>query len=716
MLSQKFQTKIGNREMEVEIGGFAEQASGSCLIKWGQTSLLCTAQLGEEKEGIDFFPLSCEYEERYYAAGKIGGSRFIRREGRPTPEAVVVARMIDRTLRPLFPSALKREVQTIATCLSWDEQNDPAVLGILGTSLALLISEIPWEGPVGAVRVGKIGEKFLINPTYEEREEGEMDIVLSGIEKEGKILINMIEGEAKEVSEETIKKAYQIAAPFIKKSIEFQKEIAQKIGKEKIKVFPEKISPSLEKKVKDILGSKLESALYQQDKLQRQKAVREIWEEIEEEIKKEFGEEKVSQGKMILAKETERLFKHNILKEERRPDGRKLDEIRPLEIKVGLLPRTHGSGFFARGLTKVLSILTLGSPGDQLLLEGMEVSGSKRFLHHYNFPPYCAGEVKKLGPPSRREIGHGMLAERALKWVIPDFDQFPYTIRIVSEVLSSNGSTSMASVSAACLALMDAGVPIKKPVAGIAIGMVKKSDKEWKLLTDIQGPEDHYGDMDFKVAGTEEGITALQMDVKTDGIGEEILEESLERARKARLEILERIKKVISAPRSHLSPFAPRVFTLEINPDKIGLVIGPGGATIKQIIEKYNVTVDIEENGKIFVSGEEEKKVKEAVKKIKQITKDIEIGDVFQGKVKKILDFGVIVEIAPGREGLCHISELAPQRIKKIRDVIKVGQILPVKVIHIDELGRVNLSAKQAGFSLSNLPQHKNKRFYAPRR
>ncbi|MBZ9572806.1 polyribonucleotide nucleotidyltransferase [Patescibacteria group bacterium] len=731
MQKDSFQIKLGEKEIKIEVGGLAAQASGCCLMKSGETSVLCTAQIGEEKTELGFFPLTCDYEERYYAAGKIGGSRFIRREGRPSAEAVLISRMIDRAVRPLFPENLKNEVQLIATCLSWDEKNDPATLGLVGSSLALSLSEIPWPGPVGVVRIGKIGENFILNPDYEERENGELDLIFAGIEKEDEILINMIEGDGKEISEKVIARAYNFVLPYIKNLIDFQKEIARKMAKEKILIPTPEVDPAFQAETKKFLAKKLEKALYQKEKQKRNSDLESLEEELREKIEKELGEEpstraklgaglvphrnevsgagKIEQALDIFEKEKERILKENILKKGKRPDGRKLDEIREIEIKAGILPRTHGSGFFSRGLTKILSILTLGAPGDQQLLEGMEISGKKRFIHHYNFPPYSAGEVRPLRGPGRREIGHGMLVEKALRNLVPSFDDFPYTIRVVSEVLSSNGSTSMASVSSVSLALMDAGVPIQRPAAGIAVGMIKKSDSEWKILTDIQGPEDSSGDMDFKVAGSQKGITALQMDVKTNGITLEILNEALGRAKRARLEILEKMKEVLARPRPKLSPFAPRVYVLQIDPGKIGLVIGPGGKVINEIIENCGVSIDIEESGKVYVTAEKETAAKKAVDWIRNITKEIKVGEVFQGKVKRILDFGAMVEIFPGQEGLVHISEFISQRINKVRDVVREGDIIPVKVINIDELGRINLSAKQAGFRPKNYYGRKRK-------
>ncbi len=716
MQNKIFKTKIGDKELIVQLDGLAEQASGCALVRYGDTSVLATAQLGEERPEMGFFPLTCEYVERYYAAGKILGSRFIRREGRPTTEAVLASRMIDRAIRPLFPKEIANEIQVIATCLSWDGENDPAVLGLLGASLALGLSQIPWPGPVGVVRVGRVGEKLILNPNYEEREEGDLDLVFAGIEssaksgragEQGDIFVNMIEAGAEEVSEEVIVKAYDFAKLYIRETIDLQKEIIKKHGKEKTSVpEPVKLEPALEKKIRKALAKDLEKAFYQKDKLERHRAWLGLEDKILEDFREEIGEAGASRVRTIFLEETEKMVKENILEKEKRPDGRKLDEFREIGCDVGIVPRTHGSGVFVRGLTRVLSILTLGAPGDQQLLEGMEISGKKRFLHHYNFPPYCSGEVKRLGSPKRREIGHGMLAEKALLPLIPSIEDFPYTIRVVSEVLSSNGSTSMGAVSAASLALMDAGVPLTRPAAGIAVGLITDdSGKKIKFLTDIQGPEDHHGEMDFKVAGTEKGITVMQMDVKSLGITREILKGGLEKAKKARMSILSEMKKKISKPRKELSVFAPRVYTLQINPEKIGAVIGTGGKVINEIIDECGVSIDIEDSGKVFVTAEKAEAAQKAVAWIKNLAREFKVGEVFQAKVTRILDFGAMVEVAPGQEGLVHISQFAPFRIEKIQDVVKVGDIIPVKIINIDVQGRINLSAKDAGFK----PKMKNK-------
>jgi len=680
----EYKIKIGEREMVFETSNLTDQASGACFLKYGGTVVLSTACLSSyEKEQVEFFPLTVEYEERYYAAGKIKGPRYIKRETRPSDEAICNARMVDRAIRPLFPKDLKKEVQIINTVLSWDGENDPDVLALLASSFSLLISEIPWQGPVGALRVGKIGEKFIINPTYKEKEESEIDVVFSGVKRNGEILINMIEGGFSEVNEKTLLEAFDFARPEIEKLIDFQEKISKEIGKKKIPLKEKEKDPLFEEELRKFLGNRLKEAIFQKEKSDKFL-----------QLKKEYLEfvnlrfpERVFEALRFLEKEAEKLLAKEIIENGIRPDGRKIDEMRKISCQVSVLPRTHGSAIFCRGQTKSLSILTLGAPGDVQLLDGMEISGKKRFMHHYNFPPYSVGEISPLKGPGRREIGHGMLVERALLPIVPDFEQFPYTIRIVSEILSSNGSTSMASACSSSLALMDAGVPIKRPVAGIALGLVTNERGDYKILTDIQGPEDHYGDMDFKVAGTEKGVTAIQMDLKIDGISRKIFEEALERGKKARLEILKTMEKVLPRPREALSPFAPKILTIQINPEKIRDVIGPGGRVINEIISETGVSIDIEETGKIFVTAEKEEAAKKAIAWIKNITREVKVGEVFQGKVKRVLSFGALIEILPGQEGLLHISQIKKQRGLKL----KVGEIIPVKVISIDELGRINL-------------------------
>ena len=696
---EKFKLQIGGRELKIEIRNLAEMAAGSCLVQYGDTLVLSTVVISErEREGIDFFPLTVDYEERYYAAGKILGSRYIRRESRPSDEAILTSRLIDRTIRPLFPKDLKREVQIVVTCLSWDRENDPDIIGLVAASLVLSFSKVPWSGPISAVRVGKIGDEFILNPTYEQRESSCLDLVVVGVEKSGEILINMMEAEASEISEEVISKATEWAMPYLKKLIDFQNQIIKKVYlPEKILITAARQDLELEKEIEEFLGARLEKALYQPKKAERIEDINNLKEELISYI--EEGHPQMGKGKYardFFEKEIERLVHENIILKERRPDGRKLDEIREISCEAGILPRTHGSGLFCRGQTKSLSILTLGAPRDVKLLEGMEIVGKKRFMHHYNFPPYSTGEIKPMRGPGRRDIGHGMLAEKALLPLIPSFEEFPYTIRIVSEILSSNGSTSMASVSSSSLALMDAGVPIKKPATGIALGLMQNAKGDYKILTDIQGPEDHYGDMDLKVAGTKDGICAIQMDVKITGISQKILKEVLEQGKRARLQILDKMAKVIEKPRPELSPFAPRILTIQISPEKIREVIGPGGRVINEIIEECGVSIDVEDNGKIFVTAEKEEAAKKAITWIKNITREVKVGEIFQGKVKRILDFGAFVEILPGQEGLVHISQLAPYRVKRVEDIVKLGEILPVKVISIDEQGRINLSLKEA--------------------
>ena len=727
MENKTFKLELGNRELKIEVRNLAEQASGSVLVQYGDTLVLATAVMAnQEKEGMDFFPLTVEYEERYYAAGKILGSRWMRREGRPSDEAIITARFIDRAIRPRFPKHLKREVQVVVTCLSWDGENDPDIIGLIGASLALSLSNIPWQGPVACLRVGEKEKEFILNPTYQEREKSNFDLALAAVssplaqylgnKKGDDILINMIEAEGNEVEEKTILEAIDFAKPYLEKLINLQLEVTKKEGKEKLDIAEPPKDLELENEVKDFLGDKLEKALFQEKKAQRMgkedksassssplqsrssmDEVNDLKEELAYYIEGKYpGLGKTAYTKEYFEREIEKLVHENIIFSEKRVDARKLDEIRNLECEAGLLPRTHGSGLFIRGQTKALSILTLGAPGDVRLQEGMEIVGKKRFMHHYNFPPYSTGEVKPMRGPGRREIGHGILAETALSPLIPGSDDLPYTIRIVTEILSSNGSTSMASVSSSSLALLDAGVPIKRPAAGIALGLMQDYKGKYKILTDIQGPEDHHGDMDFKVAGTKEGITALQMDVKIEGIGEGIIKETLSQAKKAREEILAKMAKTLSEPRKELSPFAPRILILQINPDKIREVIGPGGKVINGIIEECGVLIDIEDTGRIFITAEKEEAGKKATEWIKNITREVKVGEIFQGRVTRILNFGAFVEILPGQEGLVHISELAPYRVGKVEDVVKVGEIIPVKVISIDEQGRINLSLKAA--------------------
>ena len=690
----KFQIEVGGKNLEVQFKSLAEKANGSCLVKYGDTMVLATAVMSDRaREGIDFFPLTVEYEERFYAAGKILGSRFMRREGRPSDEAMITARAIDRAIRPRFPKGLRREIQVVITCLSWDTENDPDVIGLLAASIALSVSDIPWAGPIAALRVGKKDNALILNPTYEEREKNkELDLLLAGMGGQD-FLLNMIEMEGDQTDEKIIMSAYEFAIPELKKLISFQEEIIAKNGKEKITIAEPPREPELEKEITDFLKEKLEQALYSEGP-DRMKKVNDLREDLICFIEGKYPG-KAGYVKSYFENETDRLVHKNVLEKEKRPDGRKLDQVREIKVEAGILPRTHGSGLFMRGETKALAILTLGAPSDVRLLEGMEIRGKKRFMHHYNFPPYCSGEVKPMRGPGRREIGHGMLAEKALLGLVPEFEEFPYTMRTVTEILSSNGSSSMAAVSAASLALMDAGVPIKAPATGIAIGLMRNQKGDYKLLADIQGPEDHHGDMDFKVAGTRKGITAIQMDVKIDGISGKMLKEALDLGKKIREQILDKMAELLPGPRQKLSVWAPRIYTLQIKPEKIREVIGPGGKVIHEIIEKCEVGIDIEDSGKVFITAEKEEAGQKAMAWIKNITKEVKVGEIFEGKVKRILNFGAFVEILPGQEGLVHISQLAAHHVEKVEDIVKIGDVVPVKVVSIDEQGRINLSIKE---------------------
>ena len=693
--------KLGDREIAITLDTWAEQADGSCVIQSGETVTLVTAVMSKQEiANQGFFPLTVDYEERFYAAGKILGSRYMRREGRPSDEAIITARLIDRAIRPLFPKGFKKEVQVIATCLSWDGSHDPDTAGLLGASIALSLSGIPWGGPLGVVRIGRLNGKLILNPTYQERAESDLDFVLAAVKKGNDLLFNMIEAESDETPDNVYEEALAFAKPFLLQLIEFQEQLIKERKPQKVEFQNglKETKEQLQSEIREWLGDKLQNALFQGDKHARMEAVDALRKELETHLQERHPNGlQLNLVKDIFEDATDRAVHQGALAREERVDGRKLNEIRPLACEAGLLPRTHGSGLFSRGQTKTLSMLTLGAPGDQRLLEGMEFIGKKRFMHHYNFPPYAPGEVKPLRGPGRREIGHGMLAEKALFPVVPDPDQFPYTIRIVTEVVSSNGSTSMASVCSSTIALMDAGVPIKRPVAGISMGLMMSEDgTAYKLLTDIQGPEDHHGDMDFKIAGTKEGITAIQLDVKLLGITEQIFKETLTEAKRVRHHIIDEvITKKIAEPRPQLSQWAPKIFTIQINPEKIGLVIGSGGKTINKITEEYDVEIDIEESGQIFVTAQDKDNGQKAIEWIHNLTREFQVGEIVKGTVKRILEFGAFVDIG-GQEGLIHISQLAAKRVNKVQDVVNIGDVVPVKIIEIDELGRINLSLKEA--------------------
>ncbi|HPP32071.1 MAG TPA: polyribonucleotide nucleotidyltransferase [Soehngenia sp.] len=679
---------LAGRELSITVGKVAQQANGSCLVRYGDTVTLVTAtQSKEPREGIDFFPLSVDYEEKLYSVGKIPGG-FIKREGRPSEKAILTSRLIDRPIRPLFPDGFRNDVQVIATVLSVDQDNSPEIAAMIGSSIALSVSDIPFNGPTGSVQVGRVNGEIVINPNSEQREISDINLTVSGT----KDAIMMVEAGAKFVTEEVMLEAILKGHEEIKKICDFIDEIVRDCGKEKSKYelfMPDK---EVENLVRQLATNKLIDALYTVDKTERDENVENLKKEIAEIVLEKYPdtEKDISEVFETIMKEEVR---KQIIEKGIRPDNRKLDEIRPISCEVGLLPRTHGSGLFNRGQTQVLTIATLGASSDVQIIDGLGEEESKRYMHHYNFPPYSVGEVRPSRGPGRREIGHGALAERALEPVIPPENEFPYTLRLVSEVLSSNGSTSQASVCGSTLALLDAGVPIKAPVAGIAMGLIKEGDKV-AILSDIQGLEDHLGDMDFKVAGTSEGITAIQMDIKIDGIDEKILKEALERARKGRLFILDKMMQTISAPREELSIYAPRITVLQVNPDKIRDIIGPGGKVINKIIDETGVKIDIEDDGRVSVISNNAIASKKAIEMIQNIIKEIEVGDIYLGKVTKITTFGAFVEVLNGKEGLVHISQLAKERVNKVEDIVSVGDEILVKVIEIDNQGRINLSRK----------------------
>jgi len=692
---KNYSLDIAGQTLKIEIGKLANQANGAVTAQLGDSVVLATAVMSRDpKVGGDFFPLTVDYEEKYYARGKILGSRFMRREGRPSEEAILNARLIDRAIRPLFNQGVRNETQIVTTILSVDEKNDPDVLAMNAASMALMISDIPWNGPIAAVRIGRVGDKWVINPSFSEREGSVADLVVS-ISSDGKI--NMIEaGPLAEISENEMVEAIEFARKPLNDLIKFNKKIAGDFKTTKTAVVIAEVDTDLRNEVMKFLNADnaLEKAVYEKDKTRRENNLGDLKYKLTEHVTT-IDATKIGAAEMFFDEAIDEIVHKNILEKEKRPDGRKLDELRGLSSEVGILPRTHGSGLFQRGETQVLSALTLGSPSDELIIEGMVVSTKKHFMHQYNFPPFSVRETGRMGAPGRREIGHGALAERALLPIVPGKEKFPYAIRVVSEVLSSNGSSSMASVCGSTLALMDAGVPILKPVAGIAMGLMSNEKGDYKILTDVQGTEDHYGDMDFKVAGTRDGITAMQMDVKINGIDAKILKEALYQTKKARLEILDNISKTIDKPRPELSPLAPRIITIQIPIDKIREVIGPGGKVINEIIATTGATIDIEESGLIFITAENEKSGLNAKEIIEGIIKEYKVGDIVTGKVIQILDFGAIVEFGRGKDGMIHISELAPYRVNKVTDIVNLGNEVTVKIKRIEN-GKISLSLKDA--------------------
>ncbi len=691
--TKKYSLELGGQTLTIEIGKLAGQANGAVIARLGDTVVLGTATMSKnQKVGADYMPLVVDYEEKFYARGKILGSRFVRREGRPSEEAILNARLIDRALRPLFDQSIRNEIQIVSMVLSVDEKNDPDIIAMIAASIALVISDIPWNGPIAAVRIGRADSKWILNPSFEERLSGIADLVIS---VSPDLKINMIEAGGSEIKEEDLIAGFEFAQGALKDIVEFIKKIAADFDTPKAPVILASVDDALENEVNKFLNKDkaLETAIYEKKKGTRLINLDALKEELKIYIAK-IDEAKVKIAENLFEKAIDEMVHKNVLEKELRPDGRSLDELRDLNSEISFLPRTHGSGLFQRGETQVLSALTLGAPSDEQIVEGMMIQTKKHFMHQYNFPPFSVGETGRMGGPGRREIGHGALAEKALEPMIPKKEEFPYAIRVVSEVLSSNGSSSMASTCASTLALMDGGVPIKKPVAGIAMGLISDGKNIHKILTDIQGPEDHYGDMDFKVAGTRDGVTALQMDVKINGVDVETLEKALMQAKKARLEILDHMAKTISEPKKELSPLAPRIITIEIHPDKIREVIGPGGKVINDIIAKTGADIDIEDSGLVFITALSEKSGLEAKTMIEEIVKEYKIGDIVAGKVTQILDFGAIVEFGK-RDGMIHISELAPYRVNKVTDIVNVGDEVKVKIKRV-EGGKISLSLKDA--------------------
>jgi len=677
------------RKLTVEIGQLAKQANGAVMVRYGDTAVLSTATASKEPKNLDFFPLTVNYEERLYAVGKIPGG-FIKREGRPSEKAILASRLIDRPIRPLFADGFRNDVQVISIVMSVDQDCSTEMAAMFGSSLALSTSDIPFEGPIAGVVVGRVNNEFIINPTVEQAENSDIHLTVAGT----KDAINMVEAGALEVPEEIMLEAIMFGHDEIKRLIEFQEKIVAEIGKEKREISLYEIDKELEAEVRELCEADMLKAIQVQEKHAREDAIKEVKNQVIAKYEvQEATDEDMKQVKQILDKIVKGEVRRLITVEKVRPDGRKIDEIRPLSSQVSILPRTHGSGLFTRGQTQALSICTLGAMGDVQILDGLGIEEEKRFMHHYNFPSFSVGETGPIRGPGRREIGHGALGERALEPVIPSEKDFPYTIRLVSEVLESNGSTSQASICASTLAMMDAGVPIKAPVAGIAMGLVK-SGEHYTVLSDIQGMEDHLGDMDFKVAGTAKGVTALQMDIKIAGLSREILEEALQQAKVGRMHILDSMLATITEPRTELSQFAPKILTMTINPDKIRDVIGPSGKQINKIIEETGVKIDIEQDGTIFIASTNQEMNQKAKKIIEDIVREVEVGQMYLGKVKRIEKFGAFVEIFAGKDGLVHISELAEERVGKVEDVVKIGDEILVKVTEIDKQGRVNLSRK----------------------
>ena len=677
------------KHISIEAGRVAEQANGAVIIRQGDSLVLSTCVMSAPREGIDFFPLTCDYEEKMYAAGKIPGG-FIRREGRPTETATLASRLTDRPIRPLFPDGFKQDISVVGTVLSVDQENDPVILAINGASAALTISNIPFQGPIGAVRVGYIDGQLVLNPSMSKMAESEMDLIVAGSAD----AILMVEAGAKGVSEQLVVEALAKAHDRIKELCALQEELRQEAGREKLEFTPPSYPEDITGAVAEYLGGKIDEAAYEPDKKTREGRLAELRSRMLAELGERFPEQ-VDVLKILYDKKLKDRVRQRVIEEGVRVDGRGLKDIRQISVEVGMLPRTHGSALFTRGQTQALSVTTLGSMSDAQKLDGLGDDEKKRYMHHYNFPSYSVGESRPSRGPGRREIGHGALAERALLPVLPTIDEWPYTMRVVSEILSSNGSTSMASVCGSTLSLMDAGVPLKAPVAGIAMGLVTREGRH-AVMTDIQGVEDALGDMDFKVAGTREGITALQMDIKVKGLTQEVMGQALEQAREARLFILDRMLAVLPRPRQAMSPYAPRITTIHINPDKIRDVIGPGGKVIRKIVEETGAQIDVEDDGTVYVSSADQDGARKAIDWIKGLTDEVEVGRIYRGKVVRIMPFGAFVEVMPNQDGLVHISQLSDHRVEKVEDVTNLDDIIMVKAVEIDKQGRLNLSRQAA--------------------
>jgi polyribonucleotide nucleotidyltransferase len=695
-MSESVQGEIGGRSLTIDTGKLAAQADSAVTVRYGDTVVLVTVCVSDEPRGDgDFVHLTVDYEERHYAVGKIPGS-FIRREGRPSEEATLAGRLTDRSLRPLFDKNLRNDVQIVVTVLSTDQENDPDILAVNGASAVMTLSSIPFCGPVAAVRVGYLGGNLVLNPTLPQLADSLLDLVIVSTRE----AVVMVEAGAKEVAEEIVLEGIKFGHQANQDIIKLQESLQQAYGKPKMEMKASE-SGELPNAISSEFGSRLNEAVGLAERAEREKAIEAVKHEALERFKETYTEADINTALENQVKKAARAY---ILEKRQHLDGRQPKQVRRISGEVGFLPRTHGSGLFNRGQTQVLTITTLGSLRQEQLIDGLGLEETKRFMHHYNFPPFSTGEVKRLGSPGRREIGHGALAERALTPVIPSEDEFSYTIRLVSEVLSSNGSTSMASVCSSALALMDAGVPIKAPVVGIAMGLVTGGNNDYIVLTDIEGMEDAYGDMDFKVAGTATGITALQLDIKLKGISCDIVAEAIKQAREAHTEILEKLRQIISASRPELSPYAPRMYKMTIDPSKIGAVIGPGGKTIRSIIDEAKVTIDVENDGTVIIGSPSQEAAQKAIEKIESLTREVEVGGIYTGKVTRLTNFGAFVEILPGKEGLVHISELADYHVAKVEDVVKVGDEVMVKVTEIDHLGRVNLS-RRAVFSDTPAPR-----------